>query len=124
MAHRRNVGMNGEHVERAAGALENLAMAETRSVVVRLATKKDAFFIAKLVRELADYEKLRPACVATEEGLEHTLFNLPPFQGPTVFMLETASPPAVASLDPVASPPNLATMGRPPSKFGISKPSF
>lgn len=112
--------MNGEHVERVGEALENLAMAETKSVVVRLATNKDAFFIAKLVRELADYEKLRPACVATEEGLEQSLFNLPPFQGPTVFMLETASPLAVAALNP----PNLATTQQPPSKSGISKLSF
>lgn len=44
--------------------------------------------IAKLIQELADFEELSHACLVTEEKLLSALWKLPPFQGPTVFMLE------------------------------------
>ena len=71
-------------------ATEGLAM--KRLVTVRLATKKDAYFIHKLVGELADYQMLTSAFIATDKELEETLFNLPPYQGPTTFILESTVP--------------------------------
>lgn len=79
----------------AAVAMETVsveAVTLKRFVFVRLATRNDVAFIVKLVRELADYEEMQAECVVTEEGLEESLFNLPPFQGPTVLMLETSVP--------------------------------
>jgi len=55
---------------------------------VRLASRSDAPSITKLIQELADFEALSHACHATEEKVLSSLWRLPPFQGPTVFMLE------------------------------------
>lgn len=60
----------------------------TATVTVRLATRSDVHAIATLVRELADFEELTHACEATDAKLNASLWKLPPFQGPTVFMLE------------------------------------
>ncbi|KAH8934225.1 hypothetical protein BDL97_18G072200 [Sphagnum fallax] len=80
-------------------------MAEDRtSAIVRQATRQDVPLILKLVRELADYEKLGATCVATEAGFENSLFKSLPFQGPTVFILETS--PIVSSVSPQAFQPN------------------
>lgn len=65
-----------------------MAMEGTLTATVRLATPADAPSIAKLIRELADFEELSHACVVTEEKLHSSLWKLPPFQGPTVLMLE------------------------------------
>ena len=63
-------------------------MEGTVRATVRLATRADAPAIVKLIRELADFENLLHACLVTEEKLLATLWKLPAFQGPTVFMLE------------------------------------
>ncbi|KAG0562893.1 hypothetical protein KC19_9G180300 [Ceratodon purpureus] len=55
---------------------------------VRLAMREDAATIVKLIKELADFEELSHACFVTEEKLLASLWQLPPFEGPTVFMLE------------------------------------
>ena len=67
-----------------------VAMAEQGKTVasVRLATRKDVPIIVALIRELADFEELTHACEVTDAKLQATLWNLPPFQGPSVFMLE------------------------------------
>lgn len=39
------------------------------------ATEQDVPFILEMIRELADYEKLRHICVATEDQLRRTLFG-------------------------------------------------
>ena len=43
----------------------------------RIAEKKDCALILKFIRELAKYEKMEDAVVATEEILEEWLFNTP-----------------------------------------------
>ena len=60
----------------------------TATVTVRLATRSDVHAIAALIRELADFEELTHACEVTDAKLNASLWKLPPFQGPTVFMLE------------------------------------
>ena len=45
------------------------------STGIRFATHEDIPSILQLIRELAQYEKLGHEVVATEEGLEHTLFG-------------------------------------------------
>ena len=67
-------------------------LAMKRLVTVKLATKKDAHFVHKLVGELAEYQRLASAFIATEKELEDTLFNFPPYQGPTTFILESTVP--------------------------------
>jgi len=57
-------------------------------VCVRLATKEDVPHILKLIQQLAEFERLTDFCIANEEALSSTLFNAPPFEGPTVFLLE------------------------------------
>lgn len=66
-------------------------MEGTVRATVRLATRADAGAIAKLIFELAEFEELTHACHVTEEKLLATLWKLPPFQGPTVFMLEVGT---------------------------------
>jgi GNAT superfamily N-acetyltransferase len=61
-------------------------------VTVRLAAGKDVSVIAALIRELAVFEKLEHACEVTDSKLESSLWNLPPFQGPTVLILEVGGP--------------------------------
>lgn len=63
-------------------------MEGTVRATVRLGTRADAPIIAKLIKELADFEELSHACLVTEEKVLSSLWKLPPFQGPTVFMLE------------------------------------
>eukprot|EP01018_Ginkgo_biloba_P034661 Gb_19855 [translate_table: standard] len=58
---------------------------------VRLATKEDVPHILKLIQQLAEFERLTDMCIASETALESTLFDAPPFQGPTVFILEISS---------------------------------
>ncbi len=48
------------------------------SVVLRTATETDVPDILALIEALADYERLRDACVATEELLRATLFGAAP----------------------------------------------
>lgn len=67
-------------------------VAMKRVVSVRVAMKKDAHFIHKLVGELAEYQRLVSAFTATDKELAETLFNLPPYQGPTTFLLESTVP--------------------------------
>lgn len=59
-----------------------------RFACIRLATKEDVPHILKLIQQLAEFERLADRCIATEEALSSTLFSAPPFQGPTVFLLE------------------------------------
>ncbi len=98
-------------------------MAEDRTcAIVRQATRQDVPLILKLVRELADYEKLGATCVATEAGFENSLFKSLPFQGPTVFILETS--PIVSSVSPQAFQPNTqqcSSFGKSPKRL---KPSL
>ena len=44
-------------------------------VTIRPATVDDAALIAQLIRELAEYERLADAAVATEDGLREQLFG-------------------------------------------------
>ena len=48
------------------------------SVVLRTATETDVPTILELIEALADYERLRDQCVATEERLRATLFGAVP----------------------------------------------
>ena len=48
------------------------------SVVLRAPTEGDVPAILSLIQGLADYERLRPECVATEERLRATLFGASP----------------------------------------------
>lgn len=61
------------------------------SAHVRQATRQDVKTIAKLIRQLAEFENLTEICVFKDEELEEALFKLPPFQGPTVLLLEVTS---------------------------------
>lgn len=45
------------------------------SVTLRIAAESDLPVILSFIEGLADYEKLRHACVATEEALRRTLFG-------------------------------------------------
>ncbi|GLJ42411.1 hypothetical protein SUGI_0878850 [Cryptomeria japonica] len=58
------------------------------SVCVRLAMKDESPLILELIQQLAEFERLTHMCEATQSGIESTLFNFPPFEGPTVFFLE------------------------------------
>eukprot|EP00252_Welwitschia_mirabilis_P000283 TRINITY_DN1030_c0_g1_i1.p1 TRINITY_DN1030_c0_g1~~TRINITY_DN1030_c0_g1_i1.p1 ORF type:complete len:212 (+),score=22.70 TRINITY_DN1030_c0_g1_i1:200-835(+) len=71
-----------------------VAEGDCRTARVRLASKKDVPQILKMIQQLAHFERLSDMCVATESALESTLFNTPPFEGPTVFLLELSSPNA------------------------------
>lgn len=48
---------------------------DTPLLTIRPATVDDVALIAQLVRELAEYEKLADAAVATEDGLREQLFG-------------------------------------------------
>lgn len=48
------------------------------SVVLRTATETDVPAILELIEALAEYERLRDACVATEDRLRATLFGAAP----------------------------------------------
>ncbi|KAJ7561328.1 hypothetical protein O6H91_03G042500 [Diphasiastrum complanatum] len=76
-------------------------MAEERvRSYVRLATARDVPIILALIRQLADFERLTHLCVATEKDLAVSLFNRPPFQGPSVLLLEISKQLACNALDP------------------------
>lgn len=47
-------------------------------VIIRAATPADLPLILDLIQQLAEYEKLRDACVATEERLHASLFGSSP----------------------------------------------
>lgn len=51
----------------------------TDSAPIRIvaATERDVPLILSFIRRLAEYERLADACVATEEGLRRTLFQVP-----------------------------------------------
>jgi len=53
----------------------NSAIATAPTTAIRNATRADVPVILQLIRELAEYEKLAHEVVATEEGLENTLFG-------------------------------------------------
>ena len=52
--------------------------AEHPLLSIRAATADDAALLAQLIRELADYERLADAAVATEAGLREQLFGPQP----------------------------------------------
>lgn len=49
---------------------------ETKDFNIRPAVRGDEGIILGLIRELAAYEKMEDQCVATEETLRHSLFDL------------------------------------------------
>ncbi|PIA37295.1 hypothetical protein AQUCO_03000117v1 [Aquilegia coerulea] len=60
---------------------------------IRLAGKSDVPHIHKLIHQMAVFERLTHLFSATEESLSTTLFNSPPFQSFTVFILELSQLP-------------------------------
>uniref|UniRef100_A0A2P2PLI1 N-acetyltransferase domain-containing protein n=1 Tax=Rhizophora mucronata TaxID=61149 RepID=A0A2P2PLI1_RHIMU len=60
---------------------------------IRLATPADVPHIHKLIHQMAVFERLTDLFSATEASLSDTLFNFPPFQSFTVFLLEVSSSP-------------------------------
>lgn len=50
---------------------------DSASIRIAAATESDVPLILSFIRKLAEYERLADACVATEEGLRHTLFHDP-----------------------------------------------
>ncbi len=48
-------------------------------VMLRFATEEDVPLILRFIRELAEYERLAHACVATEEMVRETLFGAKPY---------------------------------------------
>ncbi|KAK4778181.1 hypothetical protein SAY87_018368 [Trapa incisa] len=60
---------------------------------VRLATPSDVPHIHKQIHQMAVFERLSHVCSATEASLAATLFNSPPFQSFTVFLLEVSRTP-------------------------------
>ena len=57
------------------GEMGNAAKAMTPSIRIDSATEKDIPLVLKLIRDLADFEKLSHQCVATEELLRDALFG-------------------------------------------------
>ncbi|GMH11255.1 hypothetical protein Nepgr_013096 [Nepenthes gracilis] len=55
---------------------------------IRLGTKSDVPHIHKLIHQMAVYERLTHLFSATEQSLSSTLFDSPPFQSFTIFILE------------------------------------
>ncbi|HEX2723146.1 MAG TPA: GNAT family N-acetyltransferase [Gemmatimonadaceae bacterium] len=51
---------------------------QRESITVRMGEESDIPVILEFIRGLAEYEKLRDACIATEEKLRDTLFADPP----------------------------------------------
>ncbi|OVA18040.1 GNAT domain [Macleaya cordata] len=60
---------------------------------IRLADASDVPHIHKLIHQMAVFERLTHLFSATEESLSATLFNSPPFQSFTVFILEVSRLP-------------------------------
>lgn len=67
---------------------------------IRLATPADVSHIHKMIHQMAIFKRLADQCIATESSLSSTLFNHPPFQSFTVFLLEVSPNP----LPKIASP--------------------
>lgn len=84
---------------------------------IRLATKSDVPFIHKLIHQLAVFEKLGHHVQATEASLSSTLFNSPPFQSFTVFLLEVSPTPL-----PHHHPPTLSFFPPIHKTFNLSHP--
>ncbi len=59
---------------------------------IRQATERDVPLIREMIEELAEYEKLREACVATDARLRDTLFG--PHPGAEVIIAEVEGAPA------------------------------
>lgn len=70
-------------------------------VRIRLGTPSDVPHLHKLINQLAVFERLAHHCSATEASLAATLFNRPPFESFTVFILEVS---AVPFPDPPSAP--------------------
>ncbi len=62
-------------VEGGVGEMGNAGKAMIPSIRIDSATEKDIPLVLKLIRELANYEKLSDQCVATEELLRDALFG-------------------------------------------------
>ncbi|KAF5729492.1 acetyltransferase NATA1-like [Tripterygium wilfordii] len=60
---------------------------------IRLATPADVPHLHKLIHQMALFEHLTHLFSATESSLSSTLFNSPPFQSFTVFVLEVSRLP-------------------------------
>ncbi|EOA18152.1 hypothetical protein CARUB_v10006619mg [Capsella rubella] len=94
----------------AAAAREQNTVPETSAVGdpifsrVRLATSSDVPFIHKLIYEMAVFEGQTHLFSATESGLTSTLFNSPPFQSVTVFLLEISPSPFPSTVSPDFTP--------------------
>ncbi|GLT88847.1 hypothetical protein SLE2022_068560 [Rubroshorea leprosula] len=86
--------------EPAMGPPESAPIGHPLFTRIRLATPADVPFILKLIHQLAVFERLAHQCEATEAALSRTLFNSPPFQSFTVFLLELSHNP----LPPISSP--------------------
>ncbi|GAB4836434.1 hypothetical protein Ancab_001346 [Ancistrocladus abbreviatus] len=70
---------------------------------IRLATKSDVPHIHKLIHQMAVYERLTHLFSATEQSLSSTLFNSPPFQSFTIFILEVSPTPLPSHHPPTSS---------------------
>lgn len=57
---------------------------------IRLASKQDVPLITKLVHQFAEVSGNASTCTATDSNLLELLFSHPPFEGPTVFLLEAS----------------------------------
>ena len=68
---------------------------------VRLATSSDVPHIHKLIHQLAIFERITYLFSATEASLSSTLFNSPPFQTSTIFILELSSTPLPPTTTPL-----------------------
>lgn len=86
--------------EPAMGPPESAPIGHPLFTRIRLATPADVPFIHKLIHQLAVFEHLTHHFAATESALSATLFNSPPFQSFTVFLLEVSPNP----LPPISSP--------------------
>ena len=64
-------------------------------VRIRLAQPSDVPHIHKLIHQMAVFERLTHLFSATEASLSATLFNSPPFQSFTIFILEVSSQPFI-----------------------------
>ncbi|EEF30706.1 probable acetyltransferase NATA1-like [Ricinus communis] len=71
---------------------------------IRLATPADVPHIYKLIQQMAVFEKLTHLFSATETSLFSTLFNAPPFQSFTVFLLEVSTNPLSKIISPNFTP--------------------
>lgn len=73
-------------------------------VRIRLAVRYDVPHIHKLIHQMAVFERLTHLFSATEASLSATLFNSPPFQSFTIFILETSKIPFPNTTHPIYPP--------------------